>query len=892
MNAPATEPDEQWSMLLETAGRKVWGGESAADFLTWFTEYAPTIVPGLFAKIDSPAVARSAAATIGRALWNKLPQPRFDWRPKPLPSPGRNNPCPCGSGRKFKQCCQAHPVPNVLLENMNLLRWVLDAVPRSRFDQVPVRKLSPEALVDTAQQWLQENKVERAVALLEPLFEQPASLDCRHGQAFDLLMDGWQTLHRPRKREALVQALFDHRDLALASGARQRKVTMLADDDKWDAAWALFAESLRRDPNNPGFAHLEVALLMQQQRMPEAVARAQFWSARLRKLSPDYHALADVLVEMASKEPSESLLDLAGGNDPFVQALRAALEAAPVPIKAYTLDIAEGQASLVPSTDLRRLQARWHKRFPVGKPKLTHLAGEAHAVIESLDDVCEFLSSHPLAWQSFDVLDDLVIALDMLRNEREYWSALIARCTDRAEQLLRIHLSSEFDPHGDTPQVVLPWSYMSNRPALRLLAFGIDLSLGDMARQARATKQMRWLLRLNPNDNHGYREIVGEQLLKAGHAAEAIELLDHYQNDPGTTLANRVLARVMLGKTDEAAKILQRDGYWLREIRRALLAARYAKPRDLDPTQVSLGGADEAWFYRDSMRAVWQASGALIWLRAQPASLLMAERAGSVDDTTESGDGPPLDALAASGNRAESTFQPEYIPTVVSRTAGAPAFDLAAASKRNDPAAAKQAADAYRSLGADPNWLQGLLTAVAMSPKLTMPALWLPVVLAPPGMPAITMGSLDAANTFLGVLMAWHNQIIAKVTEALGAARQPETDTNTAHFILDRLMPEFNEEAKAESLRIAAAWASGFVSLIELDRSPWRKAVSSGAIKPIEQLAAIAQGGAARAREISEPAQLSLVEDTDWGAALRTAVARLALTLAAHPYWRERLGAR
>ena len=52
--------------------------------------------------------------------------------------------------------------------------------------------------------------------------------------------------------------------------------------------------------------------------------------------------------------------------------------------------------------------------------------------------------------------------------------------------------------------------------------------------------------------------------------------------------------------------------------------------------------------------------------------------------------------------------------------------------------------------------------------------------------------------------------------------------------------------------------------------------MSSGAIKPIVQLAAIAKGAAARAPEMSEPAQLSLVEDTDWGAALRTAVARLA----------------
>ena len=24
-----------------------------------------------------------------------------------MPSPGRNDPCPCGSGKKFKQCCAA-----------------------------------------------------------------------------------------------------------------------------------------------------------------------------------------------------------------------------------------------------------------------------------------------------------------------------------------------------------------------------------------------------------------------------------------------------------------------------------------------------------------------------------------------------------------------------------------------------------------------------------------------------------------------------------------------------------------------------------------------------------------------------------------------------------------
>jgi uncharacterized protein len=29
--------------------------------------------------------------------------------PKPAAQPGRNQPCPCGSGRKFKRCCMSTP---------------------------------------------------------------------------------------------------------------------------------------------------------------------------------------------------------------------------------------------------------------------------------------------------------------------------------------------------------------------------------------------------------------------------------------------------------------------------------------------------------------------------------------------------------------------------------------------------------------------------------------------------------------------------------------------------------------------------------------------------------------------------------------------------------------
>ncbi|WP_245304264.1 YchJ family metal-binding protein [Hoeflea olei] len=35
--------------------------------------------------------------------WDRLPEPA----PSRAAAPGRNDPCPCGSGRKFKKCCGA-----------------------------------------------------------------------------------------------------------------------------------------------------------------------------------------------------------------------------------------------------------------------------------------------------------------------------------------------------------------------------------------------------------------------------------------------------------------------------------------------------------------------------------------------------------------------------------------------------------------------------------------------------------------------------------------------------------------------------------------------------------------------------------------------------------------
>lgn len=45
------------------------------------------------------------------------------WRPRPPQGVGRNEPCPCGSGRKFKQCCSRHPPAPELAARTPFVWW-------------------------------------------------------------------------------------------------------------------------------------------------------------------------------------------------------------------------------------------------------------------------------------------------------------------------------------------------------------------------------------------------------------------------------------------------------------------------------------------------------------------------------------------------------------------------------------------------------------------------------------------------------------------------------------------------------------------------------------------------------------------------------------------------
>ncbi|MGQ0545142.1 MAG: SEC-C metal-binding domain-containing protein [Betaproteobacteria bacterium] len=91
--------------LLESCVARILSSRDERAFSAWL---AATLDERAPAGCD-PQFARSLAYSLGRSIWNVVPLPWNGFRPTPLPAPGRNDACPCGSGAKFKRCCARLP---------------------------------------------------------------------------------------------------------------------------------------------------------------------------------------------------------------------------------------------------------------------------------------------------------------------------------------------------------------------------------------------------------------------------------------------------------------------------------------------------------------------------------------------------------------------------------------------------------------------------------------------------------------------------------------------------------------------------------------------------------------------------------------------------------------
>ena len=618
-SSPEPEDQAEIDELLRAAVRCAL---DSADFEVALSEYRkllPEVAPSLVAQMPSVEEARRAIAyAMFREVWNRVPRPDHDWRPRPLPKPERNGPCPCGSGDKYKQCCGplagASPLGG---ESMSLLSYVLERVPMAQYVNLPFSKLSPEELGHVASQWLEEGLWEETVALLEPLLAATARLDARHEYAFDMLCETYLELDRPARRLQLVERLMQSTDRTLKAAAMHRRCTMLADAGDYSAAWQLFKEAQRVDPENPSLAQLEVVLLISQGELGAAQERARFWAVRLKKLGYGGEKIVELMEEVA-RDPSSFAAAMDSGDDmdgldeeeladESLLQLIGMVRALPAPTCHYRLQPREGDAGpLQADAELSTVEAAWREVFMAGDD-----ADGDGSDPWSDTGWLDWLAGHPLAWQSFAVLDDLMLALDdaLFADEEleEKMDAMAEALLERALALLRLNLSA-----NEANGCKLEWGWLQNRPALRLLARSIDLAQDTEEELA----LLEWLvLTLNPNDNQGLRERLVHVYAGNGRAADALSVCEHYPEDMlGAMLYGRVLALFLLGQRDDAVAALAQAKERAPRIAKMLTAKKPRMP-ELQDGLMRVGGEDEAWYYRQDWRGVWEKSGALDWLR-------------------------------------------------------------------------------------------------------------------------------------------------------------------------------------------------------------------------------------------------------------------------------------
>lgn len=172
--------------FLDKSMHVILDSEDSQAYLRWVGEQFPSVAE------DLESQAGTIMYWLARSLWNATPLPSHGFRPQPLPEPGRNDPCPCGSGRKFKRCCASAGIaedadPEVVMPIM--LRHLSPAQRKKAVKQAPT-----SFKITMAEHELVERHPGRARDLLLTMLESPPRNELEHAIIIELLSQSYADL--------------------------------------------------------------------------------------------------------------------------------------------------------------------------------------------------------------------------------------------------------------------------------------------------------------------------------------------------------------------------------------------------------------------------------------------------------------------------------------------------------------------------------------------------------------------------------------------------------------------------------------------------------------------------------------------------------------------------
>ncbi|WP_346798657.1 SEC-C domain-containing protein [Halomonas sp. Bachu 37] len=580
--------------------------ERYPDFMAW----ARTEGAGYFQ--EDIAIAQALAPV----LWSQTPLERLAFDSEPLATPGRNEPCWCDSGRKFKHCCYAvqfpTEIPDQMMWMLSLREWKGPTLKAA----LASGKAPAQALLEAGLIAAESGQSGRAMQILESLFDGSdwTRLPEQAEPAFEILIDLYQERGFTRKRAALLDDVLERGPLFLRGVALERLCLMHLDNDDLDSARSAFVKAQQALPDSPTLAYIEAMLLLHEGHEAEAKERSAFWYRRLARqgeLDPDQLEFLAALAQNPGATLADQLLSAEEDLATPLTAIQALLEALPTaPLLDLRSDASAARITYHVSAREATLFAAWHRHFQVMVDEEVTLGFREDPWVQAAEWM-PALCAHPEWLDAPQVVQDVTLALT------NRFGSLPWMAPSLLEPLAK-RLSRWLDQARAQGEGSLCWDDADNAILLRTgLALVVGMERGAREQSRQLAEQ---LLHIDSEDSLGLRELVLDQLLRDGRNHAALELTEHNEDDGSMLLGlllGRALALYRLDRFDQAEEVLQEA---LAHNRYALAILCAENPRPVLPPaqgQVEPGTRAEAWQYRTLMRDQWRSTpGALDWLEA------------------------------------------------------------------------------------------------------------------------------------------------------------------------------------------------------------------------------------------------------------------------------------
>ena len=582
--------EQRWPLLIADALTEIYSRPDSSSFLQWMMDNVARYFDDDVFPIENQAI-RSTGLQLGVAIWSATPQPGNDFECTPITLPNPNHFCPCGSGKQYKNCC-AHAPMVPALDAVEVFSIAAAQMPQKIvFELAEKQPPSTYMLFLVARVAYDLQMPKKAVQFLEPRFQTPKNLEIDDGDLLDLLLECYELLRMERKKQVLLLRLFRDSEGPFRGHLLQRMAAISADQGYTDQAWQYFREAQRELPNDVGLIHLELVLLMSENKRDEAVQRARFWSAWAKRNVDADHVLHEQLAQMI-KNPVLAMLDMGSISDSHWELELHNILQLPVDNKqCHAFSVERKQAHIRRKTWPKMDFDRWEELMSAMDSE--HMLGgfgfqkqmwnKFFAVDEDSTDGLQLqmiylLQDCPSLRDNYEVLFDLFFKIQDHPAAAAPWVAetlwhpWVERSWKVASRLL-----------DDIPDnVSCPYSVKNNQSFLHFLweIAGTSYHTGNPARMEICCNA---ILKLDPEDNFGAKGKLMNFYLQNHENAKALQLLEKFPVSKMLELVfGGVLLYFRLNQLEKAEACLRRAHEQEPLVMKYLLAASPKPPKGVD----------------------------------------------------------------------------------------------------------------------------------------------------------------------------------------------------------------------------------------------------------------------------------------------------------------------